>query len=164
MGGGPILTPHVSCDTGDDYASIWRKAFSEITIVNEKLKVGFDRALSKQISTVADGIDSAVTPDIVCRVLTEIGSKALLVIIIDEFDCVHNESVRRLMANTIKSLSDRSVPATVVLIGVADDVDGLISEHQSIERCLVQVRMPRMSREELELIVNKGLKERRHGN
>src|SRR5205807_4070171 len=39
----------------------------------------------------------------------------------------------------------------------AENVESLISEHQSIERCLVQVRMPRMSRDELEGIVNKGL-------
>jgi hypothetical protein len=38
----------------------------------------------------------------------------------------------------IKVLSDNSVPATLVLVGVADSVDALIVEHQSIERALVQ--------------------------
>jgi len=44
-----------------------------------------------------------------------------------------------------------------VLIGVADDVKSLISEHQSIERCVAQVRMPRMSRDEIEAIVSNSL-------
>jgi hypothetical protein len=61
------------------------------------------------------------------------------------------------MADTIKTLSDYAVPATVVIIGVADSVDELIGEHQSIERALIQVPMPRMSRGETEQIVRNGL-------
>ena len=40
---------------------------------------------------------------------------------------------------------DAKVPATVVLIGVADSVGELIREHGSVERALVQIQMPRMS-------------------
>ena len=58
---------------------------------------------------------------------------------------------------TIKSLSDFSVPATVILIGVADSVDQLIDEHPSVERPLVQVPMPRMSIDECKQIVVNGL-------
>ena len=43
-----------------------------------------------------------------------------------------------------------------MLIGVADSVGVLIGEHQSVERALVQVRLPRMSRSEIEQIVQKG--------
>src|SRR5207253_11312570 len=45
-----------------------------------------------------------------------------------------------------------------ILVGVADTVEELISEHRSIERNLVQVRMPRMLRQELEQIIDSGLK------
>jgi hypothetical protein len=61
------------------------------------------------------------------------------------------------MADTVKVLSDHATPATVVLIGVADSVDALIGEHQSIERALVQVNMPRMSDAEIEQIVKTGV-------
>jgi hypothetical protein len=44
-----------------------------------------------------------------------------------------------------------------VLVGVADSVDELIAEHQSIERALVQIHMPRMSEAELVEIIEKGL-------
>jgi hypothetical protein len=40
---------------------------------------------------------------------------------------------------------------------VADTVTDLIAEHQSVERALVQIPMPRMSTEELAEIVNKAL-------
>ncbi len=43
------------------------------------------------------------------------------------------------------------------MIGVADSVSELIGEHASIGRSLVQVKMPRMSAEELMEILNKGL-------
>ena len=61
------------------------------------------------------------------------------------------------MADTIKTLSDFSIPATVVLIGVADSVDELIGQHQSIERAIIQIPMPRMSKEEIEQIAINGL-------
>lgn len=44
-----------------------------------------------------------------------------------------------------------------MLIGVADSVNALIGEHQSVERALVQVRLPRMSRAEIEQIIGRGL-------
>ena len=62
------------------------------------------------------------------------------------------------MADTIKNLSDFSVDATILLIGVADSVDELVSEHQSIERALVQVPLPRMSNNEIGEIITKGIK------
>ena len=62
-----------------------------------------------------------------------------------------------LFADTIKALSDRGVRATIFLIGVADSVGDLIRDHRSIERALVQIHMPRMSREELADIVNGGM-------
>jgi hypothetical protein len=45
---------------------------------------------------------------------------------------------------TIKTLSDNasSIKTTLILVGVADSVDELIGEHQSIERAIKQVPMP----------------------
>lgn len=56
-------------------------------------------------------------------------------------------------------LSDQSVPATLVLVGVGETVSSLIHEHESIERALAQVRVPRMSHAELQEIVVGGLAE-----
>jgi hypothetical protein len=44
-----------------------------------------------------------------------------------------------------------------VAVGVGDSVDSLISGHISIQRNLAQVRMPRMNREEIQGILDKGL-------
>jgi hypothetical protein len=61
------------------------------------------------------------------------------------------------MADTIKTLSDNAIKTTLILVGVADSVDQLIGEHQSIERAIKQVPMPRMSKAELIQIVDNGL-------
>ena len=81
----------------------------------------------------------------------------IVVLIIDEFDTVQDQTVRQSIAETIKFFSDRSVPGTVILIGVADDVESLVAEHRSIERCVAQIRMRRMSRDEIESIVTNSL-------
>ena len=56
-----------------------------------------------------------------------------------------------------KRVRDQAVPATITLVGVADNVSELVAEHGSIERALVQIHMPRMSRVELAEIVTKGM-------
>jgi hypothetical protein len=61
------------------------------------------------------------------------------------------------MSDTIKTLSDRDVPTTLVIVGVSDSVENLIIGHRSIDRALIQVQMPRMSRDELTDIVTKGM-------
>ena len=60
----------------------------------------------------------------------------MLVIVFDEFDRLTDKKITTTMADTIKTLSDYSVPSTILLIGVADSVDGLVEGHQSIERAL----------------------------
>lgn len=91
------------------------------------------------------------------RTLSQLSNGIILIVIVDEFDRMPNGNASRLFADTIKMLSDHLVEATVVLVGVADSVDQLLTEHQSIERALVQVRMPRMSRAELHEIVQNAL-------
>jgi hypothetical protein len=54
-------------------------------------------------------------------------------------------------------LSDHQARPTLLLVGVADSVTELIEEHQSVERALVQIHMPRMDKDELEEIMTNGL-------
>jgi hypothetical protein len=61
------------------------------------------------------------------------------------------------MADTIKNLSDHTVAATIILVGVADTVEQLIGEHKSIQRALVQIQMPRMEVEERKEILTGGI-------
>jgi Cdc6-like AAA superfamily ATPase len=155
--GWPQITPHISCVRGDSYQTIWGRVFSKILdkAASENLKI--PRSLTKFLKPIRDLYVDFITIDVVVKILSELGAISLLVAIIDEFDTVADDTVRAAIADTIKYLSDRNAPCTVVVVGVADDVEGLISDHRSVERCLAQVRMPRMSRDELEDIMRKCL-------
>src|SRR5262249_55979420 len=88
--------------------------------------------------------------------LTILAQQSLPIIVLDELDRLSADP-RRALADLIKTLSDHAINATLVLVGVADSVEQLIQEHQSVERALVQIRMPRMMTNEITQIVNTGV-------
>ena len=156
--GSNVATVRVICDSSDDFSSIWRKALGEIGLRTSTAGFGF-AAEPKEGSEPASTLlgSGRVTPYDVMRALEALAGERSLAIFVDEFDRVVDPDDRALFAETIKTLSDRVVSATIVLVGVADDVNELIREHRSIERALVQIRMPRMSRSELAEIAMKGI-------
>jgi energy-coupling factor transporter ATP-binding protein EcfA2 len=154
--GSNVATVRVICDSSDDFASIWRKALGEVGLRTTTPGVGFASAASEGSEPASVLLGSRqVTPYEVMRALESLSRERSLAIFVDEFDRVSDPGDRALFAETIKALSDRVVSATIVLVGVADDVDELLREHRSIERALVQIRMPRMSRSELAEIATK---------
>jgi Cdc6-like AAA superfamily ATPase len=157
-----ILTARATCDASDDFASVWRKALSEIEFRTQRPAVGFSEQVRETTHRASKGLgNGAVAPDDVRSVLERVAQQREVAIFIDEFDRLQDPDRRALFADTIKALSDRVVRATIFLIGVADSVGELIREHRSIERALVQIHMPRMSREELADIVRRGLESAR---
>ena len=158
--GQSVVAPRVNCDDGDDYSAIWRKVFDGLQIMERRRTIGFTPEVQEIIRSASDMVadEQPLTPHQVRQMLEQLGVQAMLVVIIDEFDRV----ARRLgtqFADTVKMLSDQAVPATLVLVGVGETVSSLISEHESIERALAQVRVPRMSPSELQEIIDGGLSE-----
>lgn len=155
VSGQPMLVASLNCDSGMSFSDLWRHVLREIRLTSMKPGIGFVSDPSATSTTVRELLPEKVTPADVRHVLGQFGKT---LIVFDEIDRLQNVEVSRLMADTIKALSDHAVDVTLLLVGVADTVDTLIAEHQSIERALVQVRMPRMSPPELEQIIEKGLK------
>lgn len=151
------LTPKVNCDGTDDYSSLWIKIFSEIPLISKQQKPGFKGETTTESKSLANELPTVISPDLVRKILTILSHDNRIIIIIDEFNRLIDDNIRNLFADTIKTLSDNSVNATLIIVGVADNVDELIEGHQSIERALIQIRMPRMSREELNQILLNGL-------
>jgi len=152
-----VVTPQINCMTTDTFSDIWKRVFREIANLAENLADRFGKTTRRLLKEYSEPFSADISPDVVRRVLHDIGQNRVVVVILDEFDTVENEDTRATMSDTLKFLSDRVVPATVVLIGVSDDVETLIRNHRSLERCLRQILMPRMSDRELEMIVTKGL-------
>ena len=152
-----VVAPRVTCERTDDFSSLWRRIFADIKVARERAVVGFGAKPREEQGSLDETVPEIVTSADVKRALGSVGRGCVLVVIVDEFDRIGDPEVRATFADTIKVLSDHAVPATLILVGVSDTVDGLIEQHGSVERALVQVRMPRMSSDELEHIVTRGL-------
>jgi Cdc6-like AAA superfamily ATPase len=138
-----FIPARVNCSHGITFAEIWREIFKQMPVTRGEDTFHLDdRILDDPNSEEVRGLfEEMDNPSIV---------------VIDEFDLV-DQSTATLMADTIKTLSDRATDTTLVLVGVADSLDQLIQEHESVARALVQVQMPRMSYTELLQIVSTGM-------
>jgi Cdc6-like AAA superfamily ATPase len=129
----------------DTFTSIWRKVFKDIEVLTRD---GSKVSLSEYY-------DHEITADDVRRELqAAFSSNEIPIIVFDEFDRASKE-VRKETANVIKDMSDDAVNVTIIVVGVSDDIGGLLEEHESLRRCFEQVPMPRMSNDELKEIINK---------
>lgn len=154
VGGQRIITASINCDGTMTFSSLWHKILREISLTSLQAGIGFTAEARTIGQTLDQHLPEKVTPDDVRHLFSRLGKS---LIVIDELDRLTDGSVTALLADTIKTLSDHAVDATLLLVGVADSVETLIAEHQSVERALVQVRMPRMSPPELHQIIEKGL-------
>lgn len=152
--GHPLITVSINCDSTMDFSSLWQKIAREITVSGNTPGIGFTASPSQTGSSLAALLPAKVTPDDIRHLFSRLGK---CLIVIDELDRITDQDTATLLADTIKNLSDHAVDTTVLLVGVADSVDTLVKEHRSIERALVQVRMPRMSMPELFEIIDKGM-------
>jgi tRNA A37 threonylcarbamoyladenosine biosynthesis protein TsaE len=121
----------VNCYTESTFASLWADVFRRLEIDSGEF-----------------------TPEGVRSALEALGGRVLVVV--DELDRLEDDDALTLLADTIKTLSDHAVGATLILVGVATSLDGLIGEHASIVRNLAQIEMPRMRPDELRGILQKG--------
>ena len=139
-----------NCEPSDSFATIWARIAEllsdEYARQNRALPTNETwRDLFEEIT------HEAGAPHSVRRFLDL--ANEMSIIVIDEFDQVDDEDAIQQFASLIKALSDHLTPSTLILVGVADTVDDLIEDHASIDRAANQVALPRMSRQELEEII-----------
>lgn len=144
----------INCSAGDVFASVWKKAMQEINIEiqDEQGTLGFKSEPIRDVTVASVLLPDDPSPNDIRRVVRKLGRS---IFIFDEFDRL--ESGQGLFADTIKTLSDASEDCTIVIVGVAHDIDSLIAEHASVDRALVQILMPRMATQELEEILTKAM-------
>lgn len=149
------LVVKVNAHQSDTLTQIWRRALDEVFLDEERAVLGFFPRKAPETQRVALREAWAIPddPDIdnIRRVLANLPGS---VFIFDEFDRVSQTSANS-FTDLIKALSDFQTPATIILVGVSETVDGLIQGHASIGRALVQIHVPRMRRSELADILKK---------
>jgi len=150
----------ITCDRRHTFRSLWEDAFDHIQYSQTINGIGFNAqskskmvSMKKEISFCGD-----LKTNQIVDLLNKLGNDFKLMFIFDEFDNIRNEETKYFFADLIKSLSDNNTNTTIILVGIAESVESLIGSHQSLERCLKQVKMPRMKKEECEAIIFNGLK------
>lgn len=148
-----ILHRRKACSPNDKFESIWRKFFKD-------LRFSYNNDGGKKTATVDELYPDKITPDDVLREFNQFPLNTIPIFVIDEFNEIDDGGrTSRLLANTIKCLSDDGASATIVVVGVGDNVTELFEDHGSISRCTEEVLMPRMSHAELDEIIDKRLKQ-----
>ena len=154
------------CDSSDTFETILHDAL---------VAVGVDPDLKESSATITEGGDAGVkvpfasagvkterkkvttykgvqySPSKVADVLK--AEKAVL--FVDELDSIANAEKRKI-AELLKLLSDEGAPFKVLLVGIAETAEELTAGHPSVQRCLKETRLRRMSRDELRLIIKAG--------
>ena len=150
-----IVAARINCDGTDTFDALWRKAFKAVHITTENTPVGFLSKPQAETHSLADDLQGIhlFTPGEVTRILKSLTANCHLVLTLDEFDRLPTGTVPSLVADTIKSCSDNQANVTIQIVGVGDSIAALVAGHESVGRHLVEVPLPRMSREELEKIV-----------
>lgn len=153
-----VFPVKVTCNRKDTFASVWGKVFKKIPSSTTTTGVGFkpmDRHKEVSLDTLVNFESPHIQSDIESILQQYVPQKFLFVF--DEFDNILDQATRESFADLIKSFSDNITNTTIVLVGIADTIESLIGSHQSLERCLKQVKMPRMSDSECGSIVETGL-------
>ncbi|AXC15759.1 putative DNA-binding protein [Acidisarcina polymorpha] len=135
----------VNCSEETEFGDIWRSVFKQLTYEPNR-----DVTLSLE-----DALPDNPSPENIKETFQLMSGPSIVVI--DELDRLGDPDIQTRLADTIKTLSDNAIDTTLILVGVADTIEQLIAEHESIQRALVQVPMQRMSKAELLEIVDKGL-------
>ena len=150
-----LTVAQINCDTADRYGTLLRKLMRQVTMAQRRPHIGFTPAADQSSIALDRHLPENPAPADLLNLLNAFPANRLF--ILDEIDRLEDREAIALLTDTIKAFSDYAVPATFLLVGVASDVSVLIGEHPSIERCLTQVRMPRMTPDELAKIVKSGL-------
>jgi hypothetical protein len=154
---GEALVVKVNCFQDDTFDIVWRRALSEVTVSQDLPPFGLNKGVVQQLSNLSGAMGDGAGPGEVLDVLRRLLGGVRTIFIFDEFDRPSNRAIQRKFSDTIKALSDLSVETTLVLVGVARDVETLVEEHASIDRALVQIEMPRMTASELREVVFRAL-------
>jgi hypothetical protein len=128
----PVLVARVQVYPSDDFSSLWSRALDEFKAVfrdSQEIRSDF----------------AHVSPDIVRREFQKLPARLGAIMIVDEFDLLRTKEARELTANLLKTLHDHATNVTILLIGVAENIEDLIINHQSLRRVLTLVKLERMS-------------------
>ena len=116
------LAPRINCEGSDDFIALSKRILSQINLIQDQQKIGFQHGEQVRYVPATEAVKH-VTLTSVVDLLGTLGTRQPVIIILDEFDRIKSKHTRTAVADMIKALSDYSVPATLVLVGVGETVE-----------------------------------------
>lgn len=146
-----------SCGQDERFSDTFRAIAREVPLLYDR-RYGPASAESERGGTLADVLPAGdFTVSELCNALSNLTNTRLL-ILLDEFDRSPPGVFRRNIAELIKNLSDRSVRVQLVIAGVAHNLAELIEHIPSIRRNILGVRVPDMTGDEVQEMIEIGEK------
>jgi hypothetical protein len=142
----PLLAARIQVNSFDNFSSLWSRALKEFEAV-------FRHYNPELCSTY-----EYVSPDVVRREFQKLPRHLGAIMIVDEFDLLRDTEARELTANLLKSLHDHASSVTILLIGVAENVEELLINHRSLRRVLSPIKLKRFNIGDLEGIFDSRLR------
>lgn len=156
------------CDSSDNFKTIMtgplREVGADLTLVqvtqgdasrssasigSGPISIGSDASSEVVATYEASG---QLSPSSVAEALSNLDA----ILLIDEADAIKNTDDRRRLAELIKHLSDDGSLFKVMVVGIAQTGDELTAAHPSVQRCLRETKLRRMTNAELREIVDIG--------
>lgn len=152
-----VFTSNVTCAKRETFRDIWLRSIKKL--IESKNTDG--RSLNDECRRSLVDIESWL----ISKEKLEAGEladfllklKERCLFIFDEYDNIESNGVKQSFAILLKLLSDNSPNVTVALVGIAETIEELIGHHDSLQRCLHQIKLQRMTEEESSEIVQSGL-------
>jgi Cdc6-like AAA superfamily ATPase len=135
---------------GDTFSDVARRVFHNIHFTA-------DYGEGKRNYNVSEFYPNDVTIDDFLSEMSVFRENELPIIVIDEFNEIDDEQTSALISKIVKALSDSVSKVTIIIVGVANNVGDLIKGHQSIERCVEEIPMPRMPMNERREVLDRRL-------
>lgn len=106
-----------------------------------------------QRSTEHGGFSNkAQSPSWICDKIKDLN----ILLLIDEFDSIQNKDDKHKVAELIKLLSDSNSSLKIFVVGIAASAEELTAGHPSVQRCLKEIKLDKMSQRELVDIIKNG--------
>jgi Cdc6-like AAA superfamily ATPase len=134
--------------SSDTFSSLWKEVFRDMTFMA-------DLGDGQREYAVSEVYENGISPSDVVRELSWFSENDIPIIVFDEYNRIDDRSVSRLMAETIKAVSDIGINITIVIVGISDNVEELVDGHASIIRCSEEILMPRMDKDEMRELLEK---------
>jgi len=158
------------CDSGDTFSSIFEEPLEKVGIdfsFKEKtqthnqgggaeINAGFvkaDLSSKRETKTTQTATFKPDSPSWVANQLKSLSG----IMLIDEADAISSNKDKKKIAELIKLLSDYNSTFKLVVVGIAATGEELTAGHPSVERCLKEVALQRMSDDDLKKIILNGM-------